>query len=163
MESRTQVFVVFIDDLPSVSISPLRATRAVLPTDEFAWVQVGGEDFKLRLHQRELMHGVRFTYFLCPRGCGRKARKLWLLGAGQLACCRCCNAAGIRYRIEHMTPSRRAEYRAPRLRAMLSSLTPLTSKVGKNRMWMQRRRSLERALVLCELRLRRTRAEGQFR
>ena len=53
MESRTQVPVVFIDDLPSVSISPLRATRAVLPTDEFAWVRVGGEDFKLRLHQRE--------------------------------------------------------------------------------------------------------------
>jgi hypothetical protein len=86
-----------------------------------------------------------------------------LLGVGQLACCRCCNAAGIRYRIEHMSPSRRAEYRAPRLRAMLSSLEPLTSKVGKNRMWVQRRRSLERALVLCELRLRRTRAEGQFR
>ena len=159
MESRTQVPVVFIDDLPSVSISPLRAARAVLPTDEFAWVHVGGEDFKLRLHQRELMHGVRFTYFLCPRGCGRKARKLWLLGVGQLACCRCCNAAGIRYRIEHMSPSRRAEYRAPRLRAMLSSPTPLM-KNRRNRQRMERRAALEAALIQCELKLRRAHAEG---
>ena len=150
--------MVFIDDLPSVSISPLRATRAV-PTDEFAWVRVGGEDFRLRLHQRELMHGVRFTYFLCPRGCERKARKLWLLRAGQLACCRCCNAAGIRYRIEHMSPSRRAEYRAPKLRAMLSSPTPLM-KNRRNRQRMERRAAFEAALIQCELKLRRAHAEG---
>jgi hypothetical protein len=59
-----------------------------------------------------------------------------------------------------MSPSRRAEYRAPRLRAMLSSPEPLTSKVGKNRMWMQRRRALEAALVQCELKIRRARVDG---
>ena len=64
--------MVFIDDLPSVSISPLRAARAVLPTDEFAWVHVEGEDFKLHLHQRELMHGVRFTISCVRLGAGEK-------------------------------------------------------------------------------------------
>jgi hypothetical protein len=78
-----QVLVVFIDDLQSVSISPLRATRAVLPTDEFAWVQVGGEDFKLLLHQRELMHGVRFFLIFCVRaGAGEQRENFGCLGPG---------------------------------------------------------------------------------
>jgi hypothetical protein len=59
-----------------------------------------------------------------------------------------------------MRPAPRAEYRAPKLRAMLSSSKPLTAKVGKNGMWMQRRRAIEAALVQCELKLRRAHAEG---
>jgi hypothetical protein len=58
-----------------------------------------------------------------------------------------------------MRPARRAECRAPRLRAMLSSAEPLT-KVGKNGMWMQRRRALEAALIQCELKIRRARVDG---
>jgi hypothetical protein len=150
VESRTQVPVVFIDDLPSVSISPLRATRAVLPTDQFAWVHVEGEDFKLHLHQRELMHGVRFTISCVRLGAGEKRENFGSLEPGQVACCRCCKAAGIRYRIEHMSPSRRAEYRAPRLRAMLSSPTPLM-KNRRNHQRMERRAALEAALIQCEL------------
>jgi hypothetical protein len=61
-----------------------------------------------------------------------------------------------------MSPSRRAEYRAPRLRAMLTSPMPLM-KNRRNRQRMERRAALERTLVLTELRLRRTRAEGQFK
>jgi hypothetical protein len=82
VESRTQVPVVFIDDLPFVTISPLRATRAVLPTDQFAWVHVGGEDFKLRLHQRELMHGVRFTISCVRLGASEKRENFGYLGPG---------------------------------------------------------------------------------
>ena len=161
MEGRTQVSVAFLDDLPSVRITPLRAARLVLPTDEFAWVRLGENDFRLQLHQREMMHGVKFTFFICPRpGCGRRAKHIWLLpDDGKPACRWCCNARGIRQRIEHMSPSRRAEYRAPRLRAMLSSPTPLM-KNRRNRQRMERRAAFEAALIQCELKLRRAHAEG---
>ena len=152
----------FLDDLPWILVSAMRAAREIGPDDKTALVRFPGADgeFYLRLHQRPMMHGVKFSFFLCP-GCGRRARRLWLF-EGQPACQYCLSARGVRHRVKHLSQYRRAEYRAPKLRAMLSSPTPLM-KNRRNRQRMERRAALERALVLCELRLRRTRAEGQFK
>jgi hypothetical protein len=79
---------------------------------------------------------------------------------GRLACQRCCFAVGVCYRRDHMSPSRRAELVAPRLRAMLSSPTPLMKNGGNSNGRVARRARLEAHLILCEQRIRRTRAEG---
>jgi hypothetical protein len=62
VKCRTQVVVPFLENLPSVLISALRASGDVAPTDDVAFVRFPGVDgdFCLRLHQRAMRHGVKF-------------------------------------------------------------------------------------------------------
>ena len=143
----------FFEDLLSVSIVALRRSGDVRPDDTVAFVRFDGVDdeFCVRLHQRRMFRGGVFSLFVCE--CSRRARKLWFFN-GRPSCQFCCKPYGVRFRVEHMTPGQRAAYRAEKLRAMLSS--PISLKRNPRGYPIDRRKALERSLMLCELRLRRT-------
>jgi hypothetical protein len=151
---------VFLEDLPNVVISPLRAAGDITTKMDATFVTIGDVEFRVGVTHRIFPNGGSWSFFRCPR-CGRRARRLWL--PDEIPACRyCCNRLGMRCRVEHLTPCQRAAYRAPRLRAALSRETPLkhTARAGQT---MDRRQQLERSLLISEHRLRRQRAEGPFR
>jgi hypothetical protein len=132
--------LVFQDDLPSVSVSRLRATGAI--TAEMTRTIVAGVEVDLDLVR--FANGGSWSFFLCPQ-CGQRSRTLKLF-EGCVLCWRCCHQRGARYRVKGMTPRRRAERRIPRLRAMLESPTSLRLKPST--LWgkMERRSRMEAAL-----------------
>ena len=134
---------VFQDDLPSVSVSRLRASGVV--TAAMTRTLVAGVEVDLDLVQ--FANGGSWSFFLCPY-CSRRARTLKLF-EGCVLCWRCCHRRGARYRVRMMTPRRCAEQRIPRLRAMLESPTSLRLKPV---LWgqMERRARHEAALARCE-------------
>jgi hypothetical protein len=131
-----------IDDLPSVSVSRLRALGEITPDMKTATVSVGEDGFTVALALHRWPNGGSWSFFLCP--CGRRARTLRLLD-GHLRCRRCCNARGLRYRVELIRTENRAAYHAPRILARLNSTTPARIHPRPGRM-LDRRVNLEAKL-----------------
>jgi hypothetical protein len=79
-------------DLPSISISRLRATGVIgAETTEFV-VRLGDIEQTVGVKERRFPNGGRWSLFCCP-SCGRNARVLRLL-KGAVVCCRCCTRRG---------------------------------------------------------------------
>ena len=113
----------FQDDLPSVSISPLRAAGRV--TTDMEWIDIafGEDDDALRRRVRvthvSFQNGGSWSFFVCP-ACGALARVLRL--HERPMCRRCCLREGIRYRIAGGSPAERAEARAKRIEKLRARL-----------------------------------------
>jgi hypothetical protein len=139
---------IFQDDLPSISISRLRATGVITAeTTEFV-VRLGDVEQTVGVKARRFPNGGGWSSFVAPC-CSRQVRVLKLL-EGALVCCRCLPRRGVWPRTWPMSVRQRAEHRIPKLRAMLQSEQPLRLKPQR---WgkMERRSRLEAALRQAEL------------
>jgi hypothetical protein len=109
----------FQDDLPSVSISPMRASGVV--TADMEWVVVAfgeGEDALKRrvgVTHHKFPSGGSWSFFVCP-DCGRRARSLKL--NGRPMCRRCCLREGIGYRVSSGSTVERDAARMARLQKL---------------------------------------------
>lgn len=132
----------FVDDLPFINISRLRAEGTISPsTTEFV-VRLGDVEQTVGVKHRKFPCGGGWSSFVSPC-CGVQVRMLRLLN-GRLLCCRCCNRHGVRYRCEPTGARQRAAMRIPKLLAMLNSDTPLRLKTMRGT--MERREQHEAAL-----------------
>jgi hypothetical protein len=133
------------DDLPSISISRLRATGAV--TAEMTKTTIGVADVEVCLQLVKFANGGSWSFFLCPH-CGRRARTLKLFEEAVL-CWRCCHHRGARYRVWTKSVRGRAEHRASKLALVLDSKASLRL---KPHLWgtMERRKRHEAALARAE-------------
>jgi hypothetical protein len=139
---------VFADDLPTISISRLRASGVITAeTTEFV-VKLAEVEQTVGVKARRFPGGGGWSSFVAPC-CGTQVRVLKLL-AGVLVCVGCGKRRGIRYRCEPMSVRQRAEHRIPKLKAMLQSQRPLRLKPCR---WgkVERRFQLEAALRRAEL------------
>jgi hypothetical protein len=146
------------EDLPSLSISRLRALGVITAdTTEFL-VQLGHVEKSVSVHLRRFPSGGSWSWFGCPT-CGKWARTL-RLHFDDIVCPGCCRQRGIRPRADPMSVRQRAEHRIPKLRALLESAESLRLKPV---LWgtMERRKRLEAALRRCEFIVGRSR--GRFR
>jgi hypothetical protein len=142
----------FIDDLPAVKISRLRALDLVTAeTTEFT-VRLGDIEQTVAVKLRKFPSGGSWSLLICPT-CGRRARVLRSLN-GCLRCWRCLHARGVRYRAWPASVRQRAAMRVPKLRAMLESTQSLRLKPV---LWgtMERRERHEAALQSNLLHVRR--------
>jgi hypothetical protein len=138
----------FVDDLPCVSVSRLRALGVITSeTTEFL-VRLGDVEQTVVVTERRFPRGGSWSLFVCP-SCGGNVRLLRLLD-GALLCARCCIRRGAGCRAWPMSRRQRAEHRIQKLRAMLE--TPVSLRL-KPHLWgkMERRSRLEAALARCEL------------
>lgn len=138
---------VFQDDLPSVSISRLRALGVITSeTTEFL-VQLGDVEQTVGVTERRFPRGGGWSRFVCP-SCGGNVRLLRLLD-GAVLCARCCISRGAGCRAWPMSCRQRAEHRSRKLRTMLE--TPVSLRL-KPVLWgkMERRSRLAAALARCE-------------
>jgi hypothetical protein len=142
--------VVFQDDLPSISVSRLRALGVITAGMTRATIDLGGVEVEVDLSLQEFPNGGSWSLFRCPC-CGRKARTLRLL-EGCVICRHCCVRRGAQYHCRRVSLRQRAERRIPKLRAMLESPVSLRLKPV---LWgtMERRSRLEAALRECEFRV----------
>ena len=125
----------------------LRATGVITPEMTEFVVRLGDVEQTVGVTARRFPNGGGWSSFVAPC-CGRSVRVLRLL-EGAVVCYHCCIQLGIRPCTSPMKPRRRAEYRIPKLRAMLESETSLRLKPvlwGK----LERRSRLEAALARCE-------------
>jgi hypothetical protein len=139
---------IFQDDLPSVSISRLRATGAITAETTRFVVRLGDVEQTVGVTERRFPNGGGWSLFICPC-CGWKVRLLRLLDSA-LLCTRCCVRRGAGWRTWLMDPKQRAEHRIPKLRAMLQSEKSLRLKPVLRRK-LERRSRLEAALRKAEL------------
>jgi hypothetical protein len=138
---------VFLDDLPSLGVSRLRATGAITAEMTSVLVEIGGASVEVGLGLVRFPNKGSWSFFLCPQ-CSRKGRTLRLY-VGRLLCKSCLVARGVRSRCEGKSAKRRAEMRIPKLKAMLESEVSLRLKPllwGK----LERRKRLEAALQRAE-------------
>jgi hypothetical protein len=143
----------YVDDLPTISISRLRAEGVITAeTTEFV-VRLGDVEETVGVKARRFPNGGSWSSFVSPC-CGVQVRVLKLLN-GRLLCSRCCRARGMLYRSDPTSPRRRAALRIPKLRAMLESDKPLRLKPSTMRGKMERRERHEAALQRNLLILRR--------
>ena len=114
-----------IDDLPHVGVSRLRAAGLIRADDKTTTIQFTDPDpaftFTVALQHVRFPNGGGWSFFVCP--CGRRARTLRLYD-GSLACRRCLEARGLRYRMGDLSRPERAAYAVSRLRARLASDVP---------------------------------------
>ena len=146
-DTQIPVTRVFRDDLPSLSVSRLRALGSI--TAEMTRATVGLADVEIEV-DLSLKVSERWQLELIPLPVlRRKARTLRLLERGML-CWRCCVSRGVRYRCEPTSVRQRAEHRIAKLRAKLESADLLRL---KSHLWgtMERRSRLEAALQRAEL------------
>jgi hypothetical protein len=137
----------FIDDLPSVSVSRLRASGAIASADTSATVVFpDGSIFLVGLSHLQFPNGGGWSFFVCP--CGRRARTLRLLGRS-LSCKGCLEARGLRYRVEDLAKPERAAHVVSRLAARLNSDAPARLHPRPGRM-LDRRGRLAHALWRAE-------------
>jgi hypothetical protein len=137
-----------IDDYPSLSVSRLRASGAISPTDATTTVAFAdGSSFLVGLSHLRFPNGGGWSFFICP--CGRKARALRLVNGAELACPGCLKARGLRYRVEDLSRSERAVHVASRLSARLNSSSPARLHPRPGRM-LDRRLRLATALWRAE-------------
>jgi hypothetical protein len=104
------------DDLPSISISRLRAAGQVSGHARFAVVSCGGLRRVIGVAHRRFPNNGSWSFFLCPR-CSRRARVL-KLHDGAVKCSRC---VGLPYQCQLMSDSARAARRVEKLEALLST------------------------------------------
>ena len=142
-----KVMDVFQDDLPSVSVSRLRASGVVTAEMRRATIGIADVEVEVGLQLVQFRNGNSRSLFRCP-SCDRGARTLKLF-EGSVLCWRCCHRRGARYRCRRVGLRGRAELRIPRLRAMLE--TPVSLRL-KPHLWgkLERRGRLEAALARCE-------------
>jgi hypothetical protein len=135
------------DDLPSVSISRLRALDIITAETTTFRVQLGHVEKNVSVHLRKFPSGGSWSWFGCPT-CGKWVRTL-RLHLDDIVCPSCCKRRGIRPRTWPMSVRQRAEHRIPKLRAMLE--TPVSLRL-KPMLWgkMERRSRYEAALARCE-------------
>jgi hypothetical protein len=128
-----------IDDLPSVSVSRLRALGEITPEMKTTTVMFGDVGSVVALSPLRFPNTGSWSFFICT--CGRRARTMRLLD-GHLRCRHCCKASGLRYRVELIRTEKRAAYHAPRILARLNSATPARLHPRPGRM-LDRRANLE--------------------
>ena len=139
---------IYRDDLPSVSISRLRADNSIAADTRVAIIRFGDVEMTVAVTLRRFPNGGSWSLFLCP-ACGSCARTLSLLG-GRLLCRWCCRGVGVRYRVEDLPKAERARQRILKLRLRLGGPPArLTPRPGR---MIDRRRPLEfslrRALIV---------------
>jgi hypothetical protein len=139
---------VFQDDLPSISISRLRASGAITAEMMRTTIGIADVEVEVGLSLVKFSNGGSWSFFLCPQ-CGCRARTLKLL-EGCVLCWGCCRRRGARYRVQWSGPRRRAELRIPKLRATLQSEQSLRLRPHLYGT-MERRARLQAALRKAEL------------
>ena len=148
------------DDLPSISVSRLRALGVITAEMTRATIGLGGVEVEVDLSLQKFPNGGSWSLFRCPR-CGRKARTLRLLD-GRVLCRHCCIRHGAGYWCRRVSLRRHAERRIPKLKAMLETPTSLRLKPvlwGK----LERRSRLEAALARCEFIVSQSQSHGRYR
>jgi hypothetical protein len=143
----------FRDDLPAVSVSPMRASGVIDAETSSTFVRLTDSDFLVRVTHRRFPNGDDWAFFACPT-CNRRARKLWLLD-GAPRCWRCCIASGVGPRSWPMSVRQRAEISVPKLMARLNSKTPARLHPRPDGSMLDRRGALELSLRKSLLALRR--------
>jgi hypothetical protein len=139
----------FIDDLPSISISRLRALGVVTAETTKFTVRLGDAEQVFGVTLRKFPAcGGSWSFFTC--GCGRRARVLRALN-GKIMCRYCCIARGVRFRCEPTGSRQRAAMRVPKLLAMLDADKPLRLNRSTMTSTMERRTRHEAALQRCML------------
>jgi hypothetical protein len=131
-----------IDDLPSVSVSRLRALGEITAATKVTTIGFNEVVFNVALSLRRFPNGGSWSFFLCP--CGRRARILRLFEGG-LACRQCLGARGLRPRVQLIRSEKRAAYHAPRILARLNCDAPARLFPRPGRM-LDRRANIEFAL-----------------
>ena len=130
------------DELPSVSVSRMRASGVIGADTKTTTIAFGDIEFVVGLALRRFPNGGGWSFFVCP--CGRRARIIRLFEGG-LACCGCLKACGLRARVELIRTENRAAYHAPKRLARLNSGTPARVHPRPGRM-LDRRANIELAL-----------------
>jgi hypothetical protein len=133
---------IFIDDLPSVSASRMRALGEIRAEDRATTVSRGGVEFTVALALMRFRNKGSWSYFIC--WCGRWCRVLRLHG-DELGCMRCLRAKGLRYRVEDMSRRKRAEHAIRQLKPRLDSPMPARLKPHLRYSKLERRPRLEAA------------------
>ena len=143
----------FIDDLPAVKLSFLRASGTITPEMTRATIRLGEKDFTVGLTLRKFPNGGSWSLFICPR-CNGRTNILRLLD-DQPTCKRCCIKRGIRYMIEPMGARRRAAHSFSKRLEQLNTIARLHPRLGRT---LDKRPQLENALRMHLLTLRETKA-----
>ena len=134
----------FQDDLPSVSVSRLRALDEV--TEEMARVRVtiAGVSREVRLSHLRFPNGGGWSFFICP-SCGRRARVLKLYE--RIACWRCTRLEGrpLAYRVWQGDKAGRIERLRERLQGGPARVRPRPGRTIDRR-W-RTEQALRRALI----------------
>jgi hypothetical protein len=140
--------VTAIDDLPSISVSRMRAAGEISADSEVATVRFPGGDaaFRVALSHRRFRNRGNWSYFICS--CGRWCRTLRLY-SGELGCKGCLEARGLRYRVEDLSRPERAVHVARRLKVRLLNEVPARLHPRQNQM-LDRRGRLAAALWRAE-------------
>jgi hypothetical protein len=149
---RIQAGVIYRDDLPSLSISRLRAQNVITPATTAFLVRLGPVEQTVSVHLHKFPNGGGWSFFGCPT-CSRQARTLRLLGE-EIVCRSCLERRRIRWRAAaSLSRRQRAEHRIPKLRAKLESPVPLRLKPALRWALMERKLRLEARLRECEFRV----------
>jgi hypothetical protein len=146
-----------LEDLPAVSISPMRAAGTVSKDDVSTVIRFGDGDveFAVGVTHVRFPNGGDWARFACP-GCGRAGRKLWLFD-GAPRCFRCCFARGVGARAWPIGQLKRAEASVARLSAKLAGVARSNPRPGRR---LDHRDQLENELRLAQLVLKRHRLKG---
>lgn len=147
----------FIDDLPSVSISRLRALKEVTLAMAATTIRLGDVEMNVGVTHRHFPNGGSWSFFTAPC-CGQRVRFLGLLDAG-VFCRRCLRARGVRYRAEPMTVVQRAAVRIPKLLARLNG-GPARLNPPDSSYRLDRRHQHVAALRRCLIVVRKARLKG---
>ena len=131
-----------IDDLPSVSVSRMRASGEITAETKVTTIRFGEHEFNVELSLRRFPNGDSWSFFVCS--CGRRARTLRLLD-DYPRCRYCCKASGLRNRVVLIETCKRAAYHAPRILARPNSDAPARLYPRPGRM-LDRRANLQFAL-----------------
>jgi hypothetical protein len=142
---------IFFDELGSLAASRLKATGAIRLEDRQGVIAFGDKQKLLGIAHTVFKNGGSWAYFRCP-GCGRRAKKLWLLGDAP-RCRLCLEKLGVRYRAAYgfgrTERLRERDRRIDRLQAMLEGgpmrLKPVPPNWGNRR--LDRRNRLTWALL----------------
>jgi hypothetical protein len=144
------------DDLPVVSICPLRATDVVTPSSTRVVIWLDDRRFEVGVaHMLFPRTGGDWAYFIAPC-CGARRRKLWLLD-GSPHCRACCRRKNYRSRQHNARTYERATYQIPLLQARLCG-AGIRSNPRPGRT-IDRRNQFENTLLMHVHTLRRHRAE----
>jgi hypothetical protein len=146
------------DDLPAVSVSPMRAAGVISADTTSTFIRFGESEFSVGVTHRRFPNGGDWALFACP-ACPHRGRKLWLLD-GAPRCWHCCRARGVAVRAWSRRPWRRAEISVSRLLARLESKTPARLHPRPDGSMLDRRRQLENSLRLAQLVLKHHRLKG---
>ena len=149
----------FLDELPNLGVSRLRAMGAIKLEDRQAIVPFGGRLKLIGVAHTVFKNGGSWSYFRCPK-CGRRAKKLWLVDDAP-RCRLCLERLGVRYRSAYAFGQterlRERDHRVDRLEAMLEGgplrLKPVPPNWGDRRLDRRIRLTwaLQRARIVTRL------------